>query len=279
MGGIMKSLFRPLPLFFLASAAALVPVSAQTAEAAPSRITVLAERYQSGVALMKEGKADEALSVFLGIIKDEPKAKGSLWWASIIELQEGHADKALEHLNQFTALLTPDDPNYGKALSLLIQANQALGRDVRVEQYRKQLYAIHAGTTSIPGLTDAKEYVREQMPQEKGGRIELNEFFDYHKEAPNVAWYALDFDETGHVARYFLVYYSADQTAALRAKNPGGASTEVFLFGENVIKDNKVAQFNLYRELNALPAYNDFRQWTLDAIKNPPKPIFVQTFP
>ncbi len=256
--------------------AALAPLSAQTppppAPAAPAvdpaKAEALHQRYEQGVALAQQGKLDDALAVFQGIIKEAPDAKGSLAFAGIVEMQLGKPDKALDYLNPLYAA-APDD---FRSVLLLLQANQALGRDIRVQELRKKLLAMHGGATPIPGLTDAKSYAREKIAD---SRIEVTEFFDYHQD-PLIVWEAVQYDAAGKRLRDFLLAYNADATTELRKKSPSLANTEVFLFGENVIKDGAVRQFNLYRQETELPDYPAFRKWTMDAIKNPPKPIFVQ---
>ncbi len=260
---------KPFLLLSLLLSLAL-PLSAQTTD--PAKVAALHEQFIQGLKLAEQAKPDEALAIFDGIIKQEPKAKGSLYYAGLLCIQLNQPEKAIDYLTRFHAL----DPDDYKHLVLLIQASQMLGRDLRVEEYRKALYAIRNSGKTIPGLTDDKAFPREKIFLDKGaGEIEINEFFD-PKADPQIAWELMQRDDHGLMTRHLLLAYNKEATEALRKTDPKLAVAEVWLFGEIAIKDGKPVQYSLYRQEIALPAYSDFRKWALDAIKNPPKPITVQ---
>jgi len=262
-------LFLSLPLCARAQTAAPAPGSPTD----PAKVAELHDRFVQGLQLLQQGKSEDALAIFTGILKEVPNAPGSLTMAATVELQLGQPEKALDYLNPLYAL----NPKDYKPIVLLIQANQELHRDIRVEEFRKELFAIRNAGTEIHGLTDAQDYPREKIyPDNKGGEIEINEFFDY-KSDPYIAWEALQVASDGTLVRHLVASYNPDETAELRKKDPVKlADVEAFLFGEFVIKDKQDKQFNLYRQETALPSYNDFRDWVLAAIKEPPKPILVQ---
>lgn len=262
----------PLPRLLAAAVLLAAPfsLSAQTAAPAPAldpaKAEALHQRYDQGCQLAKQGKLDEALAVFDGIVKEAPQAKGSLAYAGIVELQLGKPEKALDYLNALYAA-APDD---FRSLLLLVQANQALRRDIRVEEFRKKLIALRAAGTPIHGLTDTVAYPREKLFR-KDGRIEFNEFFDW-KQEPHIVWEGVQYDPaTDQAARHIILAYNADQSAALAKQDPKMAGVQVFLFGEFVIKDGKVVDFAPYKQLVEMPSYNDFHDWVLAALKAPPK--------
>ena len=259
-----------------AQAQTAVPAPTQVPPGAPTdpaKVAELHDRFVQGLQLLQQGKSEDALAIFDGILKEVPNAPGSLTMAATVELQLGQPEKALDYLNPLYAL----NPKDYKSIVLLIQANQELHRDIRVEQYRKELFAIRNAGPEIHGLTDAQDYPREKIyPDNKGGEIELNEFFDY-KSDPYIAWEALQVAPDGTLVRHLIASYNPEETAELRKKDPVKlADVEAFLFGEFVIKDKQIKQFNLYRQETELPTYDEFREWVLAAIKDPPKPILVQ---
>ncbi|SDU06118.1 Tetratricopeptide repeat-containing protein [Verrucomicrobium sp. GAS474] len=260
---------KPFLLLLVAALTlAALPAHAQTTD--PAKVAALHEKFMQGLKLAEQAKPEEALAIFDSIIKDEPKAKGSLYYAGLIAIQLNQPEKAIDYLNRFHAI----DPDDYKHLVLLIQANQMLGRDIRVEEYRKSLYALHNSGKPIPGLTDDKAFPREKVFDKGAGETDLNEYFD-PKADPQIAWELIQRDDQGRMTRHILLAYNKEATDALRKSDPKLATAEVWLFGETVIKDGKLVQYNLYRQEVALPSYSDFRKWALDALKNPPKPIAV----
>ena len=259
-----------------AQAQTAVPAPTQVPPGAPTdpaKVAELHDRFVQGLQLLQQGKSEDALAIFDGILKEVPNAPGSLYMAGTVELSLGQPEKALDYLNPLYAL----NPKDYKPIVLLIQANQELHRDIRVDEYRKELFAIRSAGTEVHGLTDAQDYPREKIyPDNKGGEIELNEFFDY-KSDPYIAWEALQVAPDGTLVRHLIASYNPEETAELRKKDPVKlADVEAFLFGEFVIKDKQIKQFNLYRQETQMPTYDEFRGWVLDAIKEPPKPILVQ---
>jgi hypothetical protein len=269
------------PLFaFLPACALLVLAGTGLAQVSPDseKGQDLHRRYQEAVALSQKGQDEAALALFTGILKEEPKAPGSLYFSGVLNLRLGHPDRAIETLAALHAL-TPDDH---KPLPLLIEANQELRRTIRVEEYRKALYALRqsalAAGKTVPGLTDTKNYLREKVYLDGGAQVAFSEFYDPAVE-PFIVWEAVELDGQGNMIRDLLLTANPDATAELHKKDPKLADVQIYLFGEFVIKDGKIQQFNLYRQENSLPAYEAFRGWALDAIKQPPKPLQVQVTP
>ncbi len=238
---------------------------AQTTD--PVKIAQLQARFQNGVELEKEGKLNEALDVFLGIIKDEPKARGSLFFAGMVKMELNDPESAIDYLTRFREL----EPKDFKPIILLIQANQSLRRTIKVDALRKELFEMRS-SASIPGLSDVKSYTRERIRGDKDTLIEINDFFDYKSE-PNFLFMGEQASANSGIIRSLVVFYNTDESAAVRAKNPKFADVEVFDFGEQVIKNGKAVQINIYRQEYEKPTFDTARKWILDAIKAPPKPI------
>jgi tetratricopeptide (TPR) repeat protein len=242
---------------------------AQTTD--PARIEDLKMRFQQGVRLDNEGKLKEAREIFLGIIKDEPNAPGSLFYAAFTSLRMGEPEKAVEYIQRFRTVVPKDF----KGIVIAIQANQALRRSVKVEALRKELLDLRA-SANIAGLTDSKSFRREFIIGEAGAMTVVMEFFDYKME-PYYLYQAEQFSAEGDLLRRLTVFYNPDETKITQSKNAKFSTVEIFNFSEDVIKDDKAVQLNVYRQEFEKPSYDTARKWFLEAIKSPPKPI--QTVP
>ena len=253
-----------LPFFLLVFCAAAPFLTAQTTD--PAKLADYQKRFRQGVELANAGKPVEALKIFDGIIAEEPKARGSLFYAGFVCSQMGEHAKGAEYLKKFREL----EPKDFKGLILSIQVNQALKRAPAVENLRRELYDVRKGTNT-PGLSDAQMYVREKILSDKGTLSVISEFFDYQKE-PYRLWQVEQLDADGNVARHLVLSYSPDDTKKLQEKDP---KAEMFFLGEYVIREGKIVQVNIYRQEFAKPTYEQCRDWMLGALKVPPKPLAV----
>jgi tetratricopeptide (TPR) repeat protein len=251
-------------LFLLALVAATPFLTAQTAD--PAKLADYQKRFRQGVELAGEGKPAEALKIFDSIIAEEPKARGSLFYAGFVSSQMGEYAKAADYLKKFRDL----EPKDFKGLILSIQVSQALKRTAAVESLRRELYDVRKGTNT-PGLSDAQMYVREKVIGDKGTLSVISEFFDYQKE-PYRLWQVEQLDTDGNVGRHLVLSYSPEDTKKLREKDP---RAEMFFLGEYVIREGKIAQVNIYRQEFAKPSYEQCRDWMLSALKTPPKPLAI----
>ncbi|PAW78494.1 MAG: hypothetical protein B9S32_06105 [Verrucomicrobia bacterium Tous-C9LFEB] len=248
-----------LAAFFLSSGT--VTLHAQTAD--PAKIAALQARFKSGVELFNAGKNDDALKIFDAILVEEPKARGSLFFSAFIQLRKGQYETAATLIDRFLEL----EPRDFKGIVLAIQANQALHRTAKVEALRKTLFELErAGSiTAVPGLTDTHSmYIRERILLGDGRSIIVGEYFNYKKE-PFVVYLAEQIDTTGNPVRRLVLSYAPD------AKD---ANVESFALSEYVIVNGEVKQINIYRQDSTRPDYETCRRWMLEAIKNPPKPIY-----
>lgn len=258
---------KPLPLFLCCALAALtlsagIPsLQAQTTDQA--KIAELQAKFKSGVELFNASKNDEALKVFEGILAEEPKARGSLFFSAFIQLHKGQYETAAGLIDRFLEL----EPKDFKGIVLAIQANQALRRTAKVEALRKTLFELqNAGKiTTVPGLTDTHTmYIRERILLGDGRSIIVGEYFNYKSE-PYVVYLAEQVDTTGKPVRRLVISYAPDQKDATK---------ESFALSEYVIVNGEVKQINIYRQEETRPDYETCRRWLLEAIKTPPKPIY-----
>lgn len=229
----------------------------------PAKVAALQARFKSGVELFNAGKNDEALKIFDAILAEEPKARGSLFFSAFIQLRRGQYETAASLIDRFLEL----EPKDFKGIVLAIQANQALRRTAKVEALRKTLFDLeHSGSiTAVPGLTDTHAmYIRERILLGDGRSIIVGEYFNYKKE-PFVVYLAEQIDNSGNPVRRLVLSYAPD---------PKDANVETFALSEYVIVNGDVKQINIYRQDATRPDYDTCRRWMLDAIKNPPKPIY-----
>ena len=91
-----------------------------------ARTAALAHRFAEGKSVEAQGNLTQARAIFDAIIAEAPDAKGSLQAAGGISLKLGDYIKADDYFSKLHALV----PDYPGAIEGLIQADQALKRDL-----------------------------------------------------------------------------------------------------------------------------------------------------
>lgn len=249
---------------FSALAFAFTCASAETTD--PAKIADFEKRFQQGKELEKEGKFTEARAVFDGILAEAPDAKGSLREAGLISVRLNDLPKANDYFEKLHALV----PDYPLAIESLIQINQALKRDVKVELLLKEFRTLYDS-----GKVPNPYFVRERIHLDQGLEIVFTQYFDY-TAPPNTAWMAEVFDTNGERKRWLLFTYDPDATIALRAKDAKQANAEVFTLFEHILKDEKVTRVDAYQSYTFLPEYKKVRNTMLSILAHTPKPIYSQ---
>jgi hypothetical protein len=235
----------------------------------PTKIAELQRRFKEGQSLVAQNKPEEALKVFEGIIREEPKARGSLLLAGTICVDLQKFPNAEKYLDVFHEL----EPKDFRGIIFSIQTAQALKKTAKAEALRKELYDLRSKGGTISGLTDKKLFIREKVPGEKDSIIIFSEFFNY-KEEPYRLWQAEQISKEGAVMRHLVFFFNDEATKALRAKDPLAKDVDLFALGEYVLRNGEVTDVNLYQEEAGIsPSYSKCRDWMLAAIKNPPKPL------
>jgi tetratricopeptide (TPR) repeat protein len=229
----------------------------------PAKIAEFERRFAQGRSLEQQGKLIEARAVFDGILAEAPDAKGSLREAGIISVQLGDLLKADAYFSKLHALV----PEYPMAIEALIQVNQTLKRDAKVEILIK-----HFRDLWTQGKVPEPYFVRERIHLDDGREIVITQFFDYH-QPQYYAWAAEMFDAGHNVTRRLTVNYDPDVTKSLRAKDPSLANAEQFLLVDNVMTGDKVTRLDVYQQFLALPDYPKMRAVLLEVFANALKPI------
>ena len=244
------------------------PVPAATGDNMDSaKIAEFQKRFQEGYALQQDGKLADARKIYDGILAEQPEAKRSLLEAGRISFQLGELARANDYLSKLHQLV----PDFPEAIELLIQVNQALKHDVKVELLLRDFRALH-DSGKIPDLTKSLCFVRERINDDKQV-IVISQFFDY-LQSPNTVYMAEVFDLNGALQRRLLLNYDEDTTKALRAKDAKYSTTEVFTWIEHKMTAGKVTQIDAYLQVFALPDYNKFRSAMFVILANPPTPIY-----
>jgi tetratricopeptide (TPR) repeat protein len=227
-----------------------------------ARVAALQQRFAHGQAVEAQGDLQQALAIFDGIIADAPDAKGSLREAGLISVELGDAVRADGYFSKLHALV----PDYPMAIEALIQINQTLKRDAKVEiliaQY-KRLY--DAGKVPKP------YFVRERIRLDGGKEIAITQFFDYHQD-PHYAWAADLFDAQHNLVRRLTVNYDPDVTATMH-KDPKLANAEQFLVVDNVMAGDHITRLDVYQQFLALPDYVKMRTVLVEIFAKALKPI------
>jgi len=187
--------------------------------------------------------------------------------AGKISFQLGELTKADDYLEKLHALV----PDFPEAIELLIQINQALKRDVKVELLIRDFRELRE-SNKMPELTQSLCFVRERIHVETQN-IVISQFFDYAQD-PNTVWMAEVFNPVGQLQRRLLLNFDADATRALRTKDAKYATTQIFTWFEHVLKDGQVTEIKAYLQIFALPDYEKFRSAMFVILANPPTPIY-----
>lgn len=246
---------------------------AQTADPAPpqdpAKVAALQKRFEDGYALQQQGKLAEARAVYDGIIADEPHAKRSLLEAGRVSLKLHEYDKADAYLSRLHAQV----PDFPEAIEMLIQANQALKRDVKVELLVRDFHTLHSTTTTDFG--QSPKFVRERIPMPNGEELEISEFFTY-KDKPNTVWSGKLLAADGHMRRLFELIYDPEATKEIRAKDPKYQNAEEFLLIEDVLGGDQIVEVDAYYQMFSLPEYKKARNTMLAIAAGAVKPIYSQ---
>ena len=206
--------------------------------------------------------------MFDAIIADAPDAKGSLREAGLISMELGDNGKADGYFSKLHALV----PDYPMAIESLIQVNQALQRDAKVEILIQQFSHLYA-----QGKVPEPYFVRERIPLDGGAEIAITQFFDYHQPR-YYAWAADYFDPHHQLKRRLTVNYDPEVTAQMR-KDPKLANAEQFLVVDNVMSGGHVTRLDVYQQFLALPDYIKMRTVLLEIFANALKPIATAPVP
>jgi hypothetical protein len=135
---------------------AAAAASGETLDAA--KVAEYQRRFEEGYALEQQGKLVEARAIYDGILAEEPKAKRSLLEAGRISFKLGELVKADDYLGKLHVLV----PDFPEAIELLIQINQALKRDVKVELLLRDFRELH-DSGKVPELSRSICFVRERI--------------------------------------------------------------------------------------------------------------------
>jgi tetratricopeptide (TPR) repeat protein len=246
----------------------------------PAKVAEYQKRFHQGLTLEAQGHLKEARDIYDGILAEQPDARGSLLQAGQVSMQLGELAKADEYLGKLRKVVTDEEleklhertPQFPDVIDELIQINQALKHDVKVALLLRDFRDLH-DSGKIPGFSDSPCFVRERIHLDADNEIVVSQFFDYMRD-PNTVWMAEVFGSNGLLKRRLLLNYDPDATKALRAKDAKYASTQVFIWLEHVIANQRVTAINEYLQIFALPDYAKFRSAMLIILTNPPKPIY-----
>jgi tetratricopeptide (TPR) repeat protein len=227
-----------------------------------ARTAALAQRFAQGQAVEAQGNLEQARSIFDAIITDAPDAKGSLREAGLISVELGDDAGADDYFSKLHALV----PDYPMAIEMLIEVNQTLKRDAKVEILLKEFRDLYAQGKTKP------YFVRERVALPGGRDLRITQFFDYRQQ-PYCAWMAEVFDAKRQRLRWLSVNYDPEVTAQMR-QDPKLANVEQFLVVDNVMDGTgRVVRIDCYQQFLAQPEYTKARMILLEILANGLKPI------
>jgi tetratricopeptide (TPR) repeat protein len=252
----------PLPPVSTPTAAPSATTATPAAGGGDTRTQILQQRFEQAKAVEAQGQLQQARQMFDAIIADAPDAKGSLREAGIISLELNDNLKADDYFSRLHAIV----PDYPMAIEALIQVNQALKRDAKVEILIEQFSRLYT-----QGKVPQPYFMRERIKLDGGAQIAITQFFDYH-QPPNYAWIADYLNAEGQRVRRLTVNYDPEVTATMR-KDPKLANAEQFLVVDNVMSGGHVTRLDVYQQFLALPDYAKMRTILLEVFTHALKPI------
>jgi tetratricopeptide (TPR) repeat protein len=264
---------RAFVLFLAGAMLASVNVRAQTPDASapamdPAKVAEYQQRFQQGYDLEKAGKLEDARAIYDGILAEQPEAKRSLLEAGRVSLELNEPAKADVYLDKLHTIV----PDFPEAIELLIQANEALKKNVKVERLVREFRALH-DSGRAQGMKPY--FVRERIKLDQGQEIVMSEFFDY-TQAPYYAMQAELLDAQQKLKRLLILKYDPDGTAQVRAKDPKLAKDEVFILAEPIYSGERMTRIDVYEELMSNTDYEKARNKMLVIFAATPKPILSQ---
>ncbi|MEM1060054.1 MAG: tetratricopeptide repeat protein [Verrucomicrobiota bacterium] len=267
-----RSASRWWPVLAVLAGALLAPLASPAQTQDPAKVAELRKQFTKGQALMDEGKMLEALDVFDAILEQEPKARGSLVMAAVINMNLARFSKAIELLNRFRAL-EPNDPN---GLTMLIPAYQALNDTAKANEIVAQLKQLHASGT-VPALSQEDYFLRERIQRPDGSQIEILEAYDF-RQPPFHRLFARELNPQGRTKRQVFLLYDPEASRKVAAMDSKLRNAQVFFLTEDVRNaQGDLTAVNVYRQVFAPPPYEKARDWMTSAILMAPKPIAQRT--
>ena len=244
------------------------PDQASPAPLDPARVAEYQARFQHGYDLEQAGKLEDARAIYDGILAEQPDAKRSLLEAGRVSLELNQPDKADAYLEKLHALV----PDFPEAYELLIQANQALKKDIKVERLVREYRALRdSGRASFD--PEKPFFRREVLQLDKGAKIIVYQFFDF-TQPPYYALRAELYGPGQVFQRELLLKYDSDATRDLRAKDPTHPNATVFFLVEPFFTGGKMTRIDVYQELLVTPEYMKARNLMLGDFAQPPKPMY-----
>jgi tetratricopeptide (TPR) repeat protein len=217
-------------------------------------------RFKEAVHAIDTQDYQTARKICDGIIKEEPKARGSLLIAGMASLELFEPAKAIEYLDAFRKL-EPLDP---QGIMLAIEANQEDKRTAKVEALLKELYELRKTNAK---LQSTENFIRERFKSSDNRLVVIREYFDC-KIPPYKVWEVSEVNiKTNEKTRSLDFSYNVGASEVAK-------EGENYFLGETVIKNSQPLQINIYREEKNRPEYSVFRKWITDTIKQPPTPIY-----
>ncbi len=226
----------------------------------PQKRLEFERRFKEAVSFIEKQDYLAARKICDSILKEEPKARGSLLIAGMASLELFESAKAIEYLDTFRKL-EPQDP---QGLLLLIEAHQEEKKTAKVEALLKELRELRKTNTKLQSTAN---FIRERFKSEENKMVIIREYFDF-KKPPYKVWEISEVNlKTSERIRSIDFSYNV---GASEISKKG----EAFFLGETVLKEAIPVQINIYREEKNLPDYSVFRKWIVDTIKHPPTPIY-----
>lgn len=229
----------------------------------PDKKADFEKRFKEALQAIDTQNYQKAREICEGIIKEEPKARGSLLIAGMASLELFENDRALPFLEAFRKL----EPSNAEGILFSIQANQAEKRTAKVESLRKELFELRKTNEKLKA---SPFFIRERFKSAPQRVVIVREYYDF-TQAPFKVWQVSEINSTTQEeVRYLDFSYNV---AASQLK-----TGETYFFGEIIRIAGVPKEIKIYREEKSLPEYSIFRKWMTDALQNPPAAIYTAPY-
>lgn len=258
-------LFQWLSLILIA---ALCMTATAQADPTPEKVREYHQRYEQGLDLFLHGHYADALKIFDSVIKEEPKAQGSLLMAGNSCIALFDFDKAITYMNRFLEL-RPDNP---AGLIPLIVCYQSSGKTDKAQELIDKLRKLKQDGQFIEILGPMERFQREVVRLPDGVILAGLEYFHNDPSRPIFSFEEQTADFK--TIREYQLYRASDTlTTKIREKSAKLKDATIYLFQEADYKDGIPTDPKIFKIVTELATYAEVRQWVLDARINPPVPI------
>ena len=244
-------------LFFL-----LFPF-ASFSETTPDKTKELRQRFEDGCKLVSQNRAEPALEIFSGILREDPEARGSLLMSGIVLNQQRRFAEAVPFFQHFTRL----EPDHEQGLIGMVKACQSSDRESEAEPYRLHLFQLRQSGKSAK-LKVMASYEREVIPRNDGRWVSVQEYFDEADLRPKWAYLLLK-DEKTIARRLQLNLLPESEAKIARTNNASFGPGKIYALSEAIYEGGEFKRSKIHRLVSGGTSYAEAKKLALEVFAQP----------